>query len=224
MARIRLVLHRLLESMYLDALEQPFYHSVEFYCNSHLSRGVGSADGATHGRQRNRSLMRSFRRRVTGRESHKFSFAFHAHSMTGFASPAQGLPDGSTAMLQITRGAKIVATAPAAVVRGEVTWEQQLEFVCTLYASKKERRPFSEKNFRIALAVVIPDKSKRPHEVAAADIDVRKPDSNPRPFALLELEFLCPSSLQSAEGRTFESHSGRWSPVRTSSKRSPCWT
>ena len=37
---------------------------------------------------------------------------------------------------------------------------------------------------------------------------VRKPDSNPRPFALLELEFLCPSSLQSAEGRTFESHSG----------------
>ena len=46
---------------------------------------------------------------------------------------------------------------------------------------------------------------------------VRKPDSNP-------LEFLCPSSLQSAEGRTFESHSGRWSPVRTSSKRSPCWT
>ena len=39
--------------------------------------------------------------------------------------------------------------------------------------------------------------------------NVRKPDSNPRPFALLELEFLCPSSLQSAEGRTFESHSGR---------------
>jgi hypothetical protein len=37
---------------------------------------------------------------------------------------------------------------------------------------------------------------------------VRKPDSNPRPFALLQLEFLCPSSLQSAEGRTFESHSG----------------
>ena len=37
---------------------------------------------------------------------------------------------------------------------------------------------------------------------------VRKPDSNPRPFALLELEFLCPSSLQSAEGCTFESHSG----------------
>ena len=41
---------------------------------------------------------------------------------------------------------------------------------------------------------------------------MRKPDSNPRPFALLELEFLCPSSLQSAEGRTFESHSGRWHP------------
>jgi hypothetical protein len=41
---------------------------------------------------------------------------------------------------------------------------------------------------------------------------VRKPASNPRPFALLELEFLCPSSLQSAEGRTFESHSGRPKP------------
>ena len=41
---------------------------------------------------------------------------------------------------------------------------------------------------------------------------VRKPASNPRPFALLELVFLCPSSLQSAEGRTFESHSGRPKP------------
>ena len=39
---------------------------------------------------------------------------------------------------------------------------------------------------------------------------VCKPDSNPRPIALLELEFLCPSSLQSAEGCTFESHSGSW--------------
>jgi hypothetical protein len=47
---------------------------------------------------------------------------------------------------------------------------------------------------------------------------VRKPDSNPRPFALLELEFLCPSSLQSAEGRTFESHSGR-TPTLAASRR-----
>ena len=47
------------------------------------------------------------------------------------------------------------------------------------------------------------------NSVFARAADVRKPDSNPRPFALLQLEFLCPSSLQSAEGRTFESHSGR---------------
>jgi hypothetical protein len=38
---------------------------------------------------------------------------------------------------------------------------------------------------------------------------VREADSNPRPFALLEPGSLCPPSLQSAEGRTFESHSGR---------------
>ena len=37
---------------------------------------------------------------------------------------------------------------------------------------------------------------------------VREADSNPRPFALLEPGSLCPLSLQSAEGRTFESHSG----------------
>jgi hypothetical protein len=42
------------------------------------------------------------------------------------------------------------------------------------------------------------------------DYFVRKPDSNPPcPFALLEPESLRPSSLQSAEGCTFESHSGR---------------
>ena len=38
---------------------------------------------------------------------------------------------------------------------------------------------------------------------------VREADSNPRPFALLEPASSCPPSLQSAEGRTFESHSGR---------------
>jgi hypothetical protein len=38
---------------------------------------------------------------------------------------------------------------------------------------------------------------------------VREADSNPRPFALLEPGSLCPLSLQSAEGRTFESRPGR---------------
>ena len=49
------------------------------------------------------------------------------------------------------------------------------------------------------------------------DVDlVREADSNPRPFALLEPGSLCPLSLQSAEGRTFESHSGRALELRVS--------
>jgi hypothetical protein len=63
------------------------------------------------------------------------------------------------------------------------------------------------------------------HDVHAStpieiDPDVREADSNPRPFALLELEFLCSSSLQSAEGRTFESHSGR--PCHLRSRTCQC--
>ena len=41
-----------------------------------------------------------------------------------------------------------------------------------------------------------------------AVLTVRKVDSNPRPFALLDPESLCPSRPQSAEGRTCESISG----------------
>ena len=87
-----------------------------------------------------------------GRESYKFSFAFQAHGCTGFnADPAQGLPDDADEsgkkMLQIARGPKIVATALATISHGQCCWEQPLEFVCTLYSSKKDARLFSEKIF-----------------------------------------------------------------------------
>ena len=62
---------------------------------------------------RRTGFMRSLRKKVghAGRESYKFSFAFQAHGCTGFAEPAQGLPDGAQAMLQIARGHKMVAAA-----------------------------------------------------------------------------------------------------------------
>ena len=119
--------------------------------------------------------MRSLRKKMghAGRESYKFSFAFQAHGCTGFAEPAQGLPDGAQAMLQIARGPKIVVTALATISHGQCCWEQPLEFVCTLYSSKKDARLFSEKIFRVSLAVAVADKRKqRPYEVAAMDLDV----------------------------------------------------
>ena len=49
-----------------------------------------------------------------------------------------------------------------------------------------------------------------------AVLTVRKVDSNPRPFALLDPGSLCPSRPQSAEGRTCESISGRALELRAS--------
>ena len=46
-------------------------------------------------------------------------------------------------------------------------------------------------------------------DAAPSGFSVREADSNPRPLALLEPGSLCPLSLQSAEGRTFESRPGR---------------
>ena len=72
--------------------------------------------------------------------------------------------------------------------------------------------------------VDVPNGLYRAWEEASADREgrfgtfpcVREADSNPRPFALLEPGSLCPLSLQSAEGRTFESHSGRALELRVS--------
>ena len=72
-----------------------------------------------------------------GRVSHKFSFTVHASSVEGLATPAQGLPEGAEVVLQIARGAKVVATVPAQVSLGKASWDAALEFVCTLYSSKK---------------------------------------------------------------------------------------
>ena len=66
----------------------------------------------------------------------------------------------------------------------------------------------------LAAAFRIPEQQLISHGDKIAIVgDVREADSNPRPFALLEPGSLCPPSLQSAEGRTFESHSGRASSV-----------
>jgi hypothetical protein len=50
---------------------------------------------------------------------------------------------------------------------------------------------------------------KQECDLGWAPFFVREADSNPRPFALLDPGSLRPLLLQSAEGRTFESHSGR---------------
>ena len=52
-------------------------------------------------------------------------------------------PDDAQFIIQIARGPKVVATKPAPCVRGTASWEESLDFVCTLYTSKKETRSFS---------------------------------------------------------------------------------
>lgn len=117
--------------------------------------------------------MRAFRKRAghVGRSSHKFSFALDGIRATGFSSPAQGLPDGAQAFLQVSRGPKVVATQPLHIVRGMVEWEgARMEWVCTLYTSKKSERPFSEKLFKLAILLV--SDRKRPAEVAVTEVDI----------------------------------------------------
>ena len=116
--------------------------------------------------------MKLFKKKLahSTRTSHKFNFIVHAGTASGFATPAQGLPDGAQAVLQIARGPKVVSTAPVAIAMGKATWDAPLEFVCTLYSSKKETKAFSEKTFRISLLLLA--ERRRAAEIAATDIDV----------------------------------------------------
>ena len=117
--------------------------------------------------------MRSFKRRAVHatRTSYKYSFTIDAHSISGLASPAQGLPDGARASLQVARGTKLVSTDLAPIALGRTAWDKPLEFICTLYASKKSDRAFSEKPFHVSL-LLTSDRHKKPLEVASADVDV----------------------------------------------------
>ena len=115
--------------------------------------------------------MRAKRVTHVGRESHKFRYVVCVHDVKGLATPAQGLPDGAAATVQISRGSKVVSTKAVEVSRGESSFEEELEFVCTLYASKKEAKSFSEKSFRVSV-LLGPSSSKRPSEVAFCDLNV----------------------------------------------------
>jgi len=116
--------------------------------------------------------MFSLKKRVahSTRSSHKFSFVVHAGTASGFAAPAQGLPSGAQAVLQIARGPKVVASSPANIVMGKATWDAPLEFVCTLYSSKKIDKAFSEKTFRVSLMMLA--ERRRTVEIAAEEVDV----------------------------------------------------
>ena len=110
-------------------------------------------------------------RKHVGREKSKFSFSVHVHGVAGLGSPASGMPEDASFVVQIARGPKVVTTQLAPCVRGGASWEESLDFVCTLYASKKETRPFSEKTFRLSLLLAYGSK-KRQTEVAATELDV----------------------------------------------------
>ena len=116
--------------------------------------------------------MFSLKKRVahSTRSSHKFSFVVHAGTASGFAAPAQGLPSGAQAVLQIARGPKVVASSPANIAMGKATWDAPLEFVCTLYSSKKIDKAFSEKTFRVSLMLLA--ERRRTVEIAAEEVDV----------------------------------------------------
>ena len=105
-----------------------------------------------------------------GRTKDKFSFAILVHGVDGLASSTTVLPEDATLVLQISRGQRVVATDAKVAEHGAVCWEQSLEFTCTLYASKKGTRQFSEKCFRVSLLLL--SGRKRPVEIAAAELDV----------------------------------------------------
>lgn len=122
--------------------------------------------------------MPSIKRRVNhaSRSSHKFAFAVHAVDVEGLGSPAQGLPDGAQAVLRFSRGNKVVTSPAAPIMLGKASWEslRPLEWVCTLYASKKSEKAFSEKAFRVSLLLCTEGgrKGQKTTEIASADLDV----------------------------------------------------
>ena len=146
----------------------------------------------------------SLKKRIghSGRESLKFRFTFGVHTIQGLATPAQGLPEGATATLQISRGPKVVATKAKLIARGEASFEEEIEFVCTLYASRKGTREFSEKLFRVTF-LLSPDPSKRPLEIAVVDLDVaqfatRDPPVSRHPQQPIKLAARSPKAARGA--------------------------
>ena len=78
-----------------------------------------------------------------GRESFKYSYVVAVHAASGFASPVQGLPEGASCIVQIARGPKVVATAPASIALGKAAWpddEQQDDEAETRARWRKEQR------------------------------------------------------------------------------------
>ena len=102
------------------------------------------------------------------RECFKYQFRLESLSTTQLNS--LDVSGGTVVSIQVSRGAKVVTTAAVEATQGRASWDQPLEFVCTLYASKKADRAFSEKEFKVILLTT--GHGKRPREIASADLDV----------------------------------------------------
>jgi hypothetical protein len=102
------------------------------------------------------------------RDCYKYQFCLEALCVSKLQS--LDVPSGSSASIQVARGAKVVTTVPAEVTQGQASWSQPLEFVATLYTSKKSDRAFSEKEFKVTVLIAV--SGKRPREVASAELDI----------------------------------------------------
>lgn len=128
-----------------------------------------------------------------GREWSKFHFDLVVQTV-------DNIPDmrGATGMLvTCMRGPKVMSTSEGEVVDGKAVWNERMSVVCTMYASKKPDKRWSDKVYRISLCAVMPGEfgthKKKLTEVAGTDIDlaeyVRTSEAEAREPVLLRLSW-----------------------------------
>lgn len=94
-------------------------------------------------------------KKATHRNRDRFKYQYQLDQLAVSGVKGIDVAEGAGLLVQVSRSAKVVTTATATVVGGKAYWGAPLEFVSTMYASKKSDKAFSEKEFKVGLLTTI---------------------------------------------------------------------